>query len=356
MAGKLRLGVIGAGSWTVGSHLPNLAQRRDQLEFVGVCRHGAGLLEKIKQDWGFRMSSENHTDVLDAGADVVVVASPTSSHFVHARDALESGAHVMLEKPMTLTAAEAWELADLADRLDRHLVIAYGFNYRPLMVAAKDMVDRVGIGSVESQLIYMASVTRDLLANTGAYPLASPDAVPEARTWTDPTVSGGGYAQAQLTHALGAALWLSGLSASEVYAVMSAPHAEPVEIYDAMTVRYTSGAIGVVGGAASHSGTGGNVDQLQVRLVGSEGQLEVEFEHDRVHLHRPDRPSDAPLVLPGAGRYDCDGPPHALVDLALGLDVTNRSPGWLGARTVEVLEAAYISSRTHQPVFVEVRP
>jgi hypothetical protein len=47
-----------------------------------------------------------------------------------------------------------------------------------------------------------------------------------------------------------------------------------------------------------------------------------------------------------AGRYDCDGPPNVLVDLALGKDVVNESPGELAARTVELLEAAYRSARS----------
>ena len=37
---KLRLGVIGAGSWAVASHLPNFAKRREDVEFVGVARKG----------------------------------------------------------------------------------------------------------------------------------------------------------------------------------------------------------------------------------------------------------------------------------------------------------------------------
>jgi hypothetical protein len=44
--------------------------------------------------------------------------------------------------------------------------------------------------------------------------------------------------------------------------------------------------------------------------------------------------------------YDCDGPPNALVDLALGTDVQNCSPGELGARAVEILDAGYRSSRS----------
>ncbi len=352
---KLRLGVIGAGSWTVMSHLPNLARRRDEVRFVGVARKGPELLTKIRDDWDFEMASEDFQDVIDAGVDIVVVASPTSHHHEHARAALLAGAHVLVEKPFTLTSEQAWDLVDLATARRRHLVVAFGYNYRPVVLEAKRLLDDVGVGEVESQLVYMASITRDLLAGRGAYPLASVDSVPEQRTWTDPATSGGGYGQAQLSHALGAALYLSDLRASEVYATTAAPHGEPVEIYNAMTVRYGSGAIGTVAGAASHPGTPGNRDQLQIRLVGAEGQLEVEFEHDLVNLYRPDGRGARPELEPGAGRYDCVGPPHALVDLALGKDVVNHSPGWLGARTVEVLEASYRSAQSHRPEHVQQR-
>ncbi len=69
----------------------------------------------------------------------------------------------------------------------------------------------------------MSSVTRELLSNTGDYPGASPEAVPEQPTWTDPRISGGGYAQAQLTHALGLAFWMTGARAENGFAKMSAP-------------------------------------------------------------------------------------------------------------------------------------
>ena len=49
---KLRLGVIGAGSWAVSSHLPNFARRSADVEFVAVARKGAEMLEKIRSDFG----------------------------------------------------------------------------------------------------------------------------------------------------------------------------------------------------------------------------------------------------------------------------------------------------------------
>lgn len=353
---KLRLGVIGAGSWTVVSHLPNIAKRADEVELVGVCRKGKDLLAKIGDEWGFRVASEDYRDVLDAGADIVIVGSPTAFHYEHALAALDTGAHVLVEKPFTMTSQEAWHLVDVAAARSLHLVVSYGFNYRPLMLEAERLMNEVGIGTVEAQTVYMGSVTRDLLAAKGSYPLASPEAVPESQTWTDPATSGGGYGQAQLTHALGAALRLSGLVGETVFAMMSAPHDEPVEIYDAMAVRYAGGAIGTVGGASCHEGGRNNRDQLHIRLVGDDGQLDVEFESDALNLFHRSQGEFRPQLEPGAGRYDCDGPVHVLVDLARGADVENRSPGELGARTVEVLEAAYRSAAEGVPVRVEARP
>src|SRR5919108_202098 len=87
---KLRLGIIGAGSWTVASHLPNFAKRRDDVEFVGVARKGKELLQKIKNDWGFQVASEDYRDVVDAGMDICLVASPHGLHYEHAKAALDA--------------------------------------------------------------------------------------------------------------------------------------------------------------------------------------------------------------------------------------------------------------------------
>ena len=214
---KLRLGVIGAGSWAVASHLPNFAARKDEVEFVGVCRKGPELLEKIKNDWGFRVASEDYRDVIDAGMDICLVASPHGMHYEHAKAALEAGAHVLCEKPFTVDPRHAWELVEIADRKNLHLLLSYGWNYRPWMQEAKRLMDEYGIGEIEQSAIQMASSTRELLANLGDYPQAAQDSLPEQATWTDPR-NGGGYGQAQLSHALGCALWLTGLRGESAFA------------------------------------------------------------------------------------------------------------------------------------------
>jgi len=137
---KLRLGVIGAGSWAVASHLPNFA-KRDEVEFVAVARKGRDLLEKIKNDFGFEVASEDYRDVLDAGIDICLVSSPTVNHHEHAKAALEAGAHVLVEKPVTIDPAEAWDLVETAERAGLHLVCSFGWNFLPMIQGAKRLME-----------------------------------------------------------------------------------------------------------------------------------------------------------------------------------------------------------------------
>jgi predicted dehydrogenase len=344
---KLRLGVIGAGSWVVASHLPNFAKRRDEVEFVGVCRKGPELLQKIKDDWGFQMASEDYHDVIDVGMDICLVGSPHGLHHEHAKAALEAGAHVLCEKPFTVKPEDAWELVELADRNGRHLVLSYGWNYLPWSREAKRLMDEHGIGEIEESSVQMASVTRELLANLGAYPDASPETIPEQATWTDPR-NGGGYGQAQLTHALGMALWLTGLRGESVFALMKSVLDAPVEHHDAVVIRYDNGSIGTMAGGSNHVGALGNRHELEFRAIGSDGEFAIDLHRDYLWLWRKDGFEAAPAVEDRAFFYNCDGPPNALVDLALGKDVENCSPGELGARTVEILDAAYRSAASGQ--------
>lgn len=354
---NLRLGVIGAGSWVNASHLPVLAERGD-VDFVFVCRTGERELAAVRDRWGFEVASEDYRDVLAVDPDIVIVASPTRYHFEHACAALEAGAHVLVEKPFTISSADAWELDRLAAETGRQVVVSFGYNFKPIVLGARALLDAHGgaavLGDIESMSVSMSSGTRSLLSNSGAYPKAARDMPPDSATWVDPTLSGGGYGQAQLSHALGAALYISGLRASEVYALVSATDSG-VELNDSMVVRYREGAIGTVSGTSAHPGYLDERDLLHIRIVGSRAQLDVEFERDRAALHLDGTTHEAPLAA-GDGSYDCIGPPNALADLALEHPVTNHAPAELGARTVELLEAGYASVRSGSPAAVDAVP
>jgi predicted dehydrogenase len=349
---RIRVGVIGAGSWAIANHIPILAARHD-VELVSAVRTNREALAMLQDRFGFEHVSGDYREALELGLDAVVVASPAGLHYEHVKAALEAGAHVLCEKPFTTEPEHAWKLHSIASERDRHLLLALGWNYRPTAIEAKRLMDTAGVGDVQHVLVAMASGLRGLLHGTGSYRGQDAFFQPAAKTWTDPRLSGGGYAPAALSHALGLALWLTGQRASQVFAFMNHEDAA-VDLHDAISVRFSSGATGSISGASSPPG-GSAVDQedapwprhqLQVRVYGTEGHLVADLERDFLWLFRDDGEDVKVDLPPGAGLYGCEDPPDVLIDLALGAAAENRSPADVGARTVELLSAAYESAST----------
>lgn len=340
----LKLGVIGAGAWAVASHLPVLA-RHTNVEMSIVSRRSPRALDQIKRQFGFRQASTDWRDVIDADCDIVVVASPPAFHWEHAKASLESGAHTLCEKPFTLSSDDAWDLDETARKADRELIVAFGWNYRPATVRAHELLrDLNWLGEIESVAIRMASSTRDLLDGTGWYSKAPRDVPPTSESWTNRATSGGGYGQAQLSHALGLALYLSRLRGANIYATMGRPTAREVEMHAAGTIQFVGGAVGTLSGSSWHSSGLSARSQLDVLLVGSEGHLLLDVRQN-VLVAVDGRGMDRVVPLHRqAGTYDCVGPVDTLVHRAMGRDVVNRSPAELGARTVEILEGMYRSA------------
>ncbi|HYO43575.1 MAG TPA: Gfo/Idh/MocA family oxidoreductase [Candidatus Limnocylindrales bacterium] len=342
---KLRLGVIGAGSWTVSSHLPFLAAHRDEVEFTIINRRNPELLKKLQGKFEFKEATTDWHEVIEAKPDIVVVGSPPGYHHDQAKAALEAGAHVMCEKPFTIAPADAWDLDETVKRTGKALILAYGWNYRPMVIQAHRMMhEDGGVGEIEHVALHMDSVTRELLSETGSYPAADPELIPQPDTWSRPETSGGGYGQAQLTHLLGVSLWITDLRGQDVFALMSAPLGAAVELHDAVAMRYTNGAIGTMSGASSHLGGADNRHAVEVRVVGSKGMFHLDLRENLLWRYRnPQDDVRVPLEA-DAGLYNCQGPIDALVEAGMGRPFANNSPAELGARTVEILDAAYRSA------------
>src|SRR5574341_667771 len=152
---KVRIGFIGAGWWVTVNHIPILKTRSD-VELAGVCRLGQDFLQKIKTEFGIPFGTEDYHDLLKLDLDGVVVGSPHHLHYEHALAALEKGCHVLCEKPMTLDAAQAWQLVDTARAKNLHLIVPYGWHYKPFVQRAKQLMEDGEVGEVEYMLCHMA--------------------------------------------------------------------------------------------------------------------------------------------------------------------------------------------------------
>lgn len=336
---KVRIGFIGAGWWATTNHMPILARRED-VEMAGVCRLGAEMLQAVKEAFNFPYATEDYHELLAQDLDGVVVTSPHHLHFEHARAALLSGRHVMVEKPMTLEADQAWELVRLAKERNLHLIVPYGWHYKPMVQQAKQWMEEGVVGNIEYVLCHMASPTKELFGGSGKAPeqRVASFTDPDPTTW-QVKENGGGYAHGQITHSSGLMFWLTGLRAKEVSARMSSTNSS-VDMYDAATVTFDNGAMGVISGAATLPP---NVKfQLDVRVFGSEGVLTLDIDRARLDLFRHDGNHRHIDLDVNAGEYECEGPPNRFVELIKG-EGANDSPGEVAARSVELLDAMFES-------------
>src|SRR6185312_13102682 len=138
------------------NHLPLLAARQD-VELAAVCRLGADELRRVAERYGFGFATEDYHALLAQPLDAVIVASPHTLHFEHARAALEKGLHVLVEKPMTTNSGEAWELVRLAQERGVHLMVPYGWHYKPYIQEAKRLMDLGVVGGIQHVSVHMAS-------------------------------------------------------------------------------------------------------------------------------------------------------------------------------------------------------
>lgn len=337
---KVRIGFIGAGWWATVNHIPIFQQRAD-VEMVGVCRLGAEMLAVVQREFGFPFATEDYRELLAQGLDGVVVTSPHHVHYEHARAALEAGCHVMVEKPMTLRADHAWDLVRLAEARGLHLLVPYGWQYKEFARQAKQYLDDGWVGAIEHVLCHMASPTKTLFGGDGAPPAqrTANFTEPEPMTWQGKD-QGGGYAHGQITHATGLLFWLTGLRAREVQARLSNAAAQ-VDMYNAATVTFDNGALGVFSGAATLPPD--SPFQVDIRIFGSEGVLLLDMERARLEVARHDGQRIRHDLASNAGAYDCDMPPVRFVELIQGKG-ENQSPGSAAARSVELIDALFRSS------------
>jgi predicted dehydrogenase len=140
-----RVGVVGLGYWG-----PNLARNFDALaELAWICDADEGRLEAFASRYPQSSASPSYDDMLaDDTLDAVVVATPVPTHYDLARQALEAGKHVLVEKPPAMRAEEMDELVALAEKHDLVCMPGHLLLYHPGVQKLKELVDAGALGEV----------------------------------------------------------------------------------------------------------------------------------------------------------------------------------------------------------------
>ncbi len=134
---KIRCAVIGVGY--LGRFHAQKYQRIPQAELIGVCDLNQELSEAVGLELGVK--AYTHYSDLFNQVDAVSIAATTQTHFAIAKAFLEQGIHVLLEKPMTETVAQAAELIQLAKKNKVKLQVGHLERFNAARLALEDYLE-----------------------------------------------------------------------------------------------------------------------------------------------------------------------------------------------------------------------
>jgi predicted dehydrogenase len=254
---ELTVGLLGAGL-IAGVHA-HAYRASPGVRLVAVADPVPGKADRIADQYDAKVVPDLET-MLDLGVDVVDVCTPPTAHADATVTALEAGRHVICEKPIARTMAEARRVVDAADAAPGLLMIGHVSRFEPDHKAARDLVVAGEIGDAR---MLKHSTTSSLPGWT------------EAGWLADPSTSGGPLVD-QAVHSFDYARWVLGGRAVRVHSMASDSAAGP-STYALATVRYDNGAIAHVECGWAHPPARGF--KLTAEIVGSQGRLSWSYDH-----------------------------------------------------------------------------
>jgi UDP-N-acetylglucosamine 3-dehydrogenase len=177
----LNFAVIGAGYWgkKVAEEYLKLARARSDVDLAMVCDLDPENLRRCTEELGVPKENlfDNYLDALASkDVDAVHICTPNETHHPICKQALIAGKHVLLEKPMAITAKQAWELVGMAD--DRHLILQVGhiFRFNNALRAVRDLIEQNYLGELyylklEWTTLSPSPMNRDIIFDLGPHPV-----------------------------------------------------------------------------------------------------------------------------------------------------------------------------------------
>lgn len=344
----LRVGVIGVG-FGAAVHIPALKQL-PETEIVTVCARRTERAIGTAAKFGIPLATTDYRELLaEPSIEAVIIAVPPFLHHAMAIAALEAGKHVLLEKPMARSLAEARDMAKMAESAGVVAMVNHEYRFHPVRTRIKELLDEGYIGT--PQAISLTAYT-STLADPYTHPYG----------WLAQAEKGGGMLAAVGSHHVDALRWwfgeITGVAGATATMVPRRllPDGSGMAKVDAddnfaFIVRFASGALGTV----HVSATAGVDSGEEIILSGSEGMLIAQGDHGLYGARRGES-GMTEIEIPDrltAGVYDpaepLIGPTKLLIRRwveAIRDGAPSPSPSFAdGVKVQEILEGALRSGK-----------
>ncbi|HZL06455.1 MAG TPA: Gfo/Idh/MocA family oxidoreductase [Coriobacteriia bacterium] len=264
--------------------------------------------------------------------DAVVICSENTKHRELVEQAAAAGAHILCEKPLATSTADAAEMLSAVERAGVTLMVAFPVRFAP---SFEDLKAQVKAGRVGDVLAVLGT-------NNGKIPLS------DRRWFTDPALSGGGCFVDHIVHCADLLDSLLGQRAAAVRAVSNRIlHAETgvqVETGGLVTIMYEGGVIATIDCSWSQPMTAPSWGGVTLEVVGTKGSIKI----SPFASHVGGDGADGAIWLPYGADLDAK-----MIDEFLAGVREARQPqpdGRVGLRTVAIMNAAQLSARTGRVV------
>ena len=229
---------------------------------------------------------------LENGIEAVSIVTPNHVHYAAAREFLKRGIHVICDKPLTSTLADARKLAKAVERTDALFILTHNYTGYPMVRQAREMVARGEIGKIR---VVQVEYPQDWLTQHEDFK--------QAEWRTDPARSGAGGSTGDIgTHAHNLARFVTGLEVESLAADLDAfVPGRQVDDNGHVMLRFEGGAKGMLWCSQVAPG---NENALRIRVYGETGGLEWAQEDPNYLWHTPFGEPKRLITRNGSGAGD----------------------------------------------------
>ncbi len=294
---RIRLGMVGGGNDAFIGGVHRIASRiDDRYELVAGAlsstpekSQASGEALGLPRIYGDFKAMAIRESRLKNGIEAVAVVTPNHVHYAAAREFLKRGIHVICDKPLTSTLADAKKLVKAAESSDALFILTHNYTGYPMVRQARDMVAAGDIGNIR---VVQVEYPQDWLTQHEDFK--------QAEWRTDPARSGAGGSTGDIgTHAHNLARFITGLEVESLAADLDAfVPGRQVDDNGHVMLRFEGGAKGMLWCSQVAPG---NENALRIRVYGDKGGLEWAQEDPNYLWHTPFGEPKRLITRNGAG-------------------------------------------------------
>ncbi|KXK24380.1 MAG: putative oxidoreductase [Chloroflexi bacterium OLB15] len=331
MAVKLRVGILSFAHLHADAYISNL-RGNPLVELIGFSDEDAERGQRVSHHYEARYFP-THEALIESRPDAVVVCSENSRHAPLVVMAAEAGIHVLCEKPLATTVADAYLMTEACQRAGVVLMTAFPMRFNAPAIDVKWAIEQGKLG----EIIACAAT------NQGECPYYH-------RSWfVDPLLAGGGAMADHIVHAADLLRWYLGSEARRVYAqanhILYAQEAPLVETGGLVSLEFANGVFATIDCSWSKPPYYPTWGGLTMSLVGDEGVANFNAFKQMLTVF------NAQTKRPRWDFWGSDAD-QGMINEFINAILENRSPavtGVDGLRAVEIVEAAFRSVKSGKP-------